>query len=181
MHQFPDNVVLEIVDDAGRPVPDGETGHVIVTSLGNFAQPFIRYRLGDLAAWDRDAAPCACGSGLPQMRALEGRDDDYVEYEDGRRVHPSKLTVAVKKPCFAHPGAQIYRDYRITQDGLAHVTVQIVPGRDRELLELCRKQSERNVQEVLGADFAVDVRVVGSLERGSGGKRKIVERLEIRT
>lgn len=176
LHQFPDNVVLEIVDDRGRAVPRGERGHVLVTSLHNYVQPFIRYRLGDIAAWEPDTGPCACGLDLPRLRALEGRDDDYLEYPDGRRIHPSRITVAVKSPCFEHPGAQIFRDYRITQDGPAHVTVQIVPGRDARLLEACAAAGRENLARLLGAPFRVDLQILGALPRGSGGKRKIVER-----
>jgi phenylacetate-CoA ligase len=176
LHQFPDNVVLEIVDDRGRAVPRGERGHVLVTSLHNYVQPFIRYRLGDIAAWDPDTGPCACGLELPRLRALEGRDDDYIEHPDGRRVSPSRITVAVKSPCFEHPGAQIFRDYRITQDGPAHVTVQIVPGRDASLLEACVAAGRENLARLLGTPFRVDVQILPALARGSGGKRKIVER-----
>ncbi len=176
LHQFPDNVVLEIVDDLGRPVPRGERGHVLVTSLHNYVQPFIRYRLGDIAAWEPDSGPCGCGLDLPRVRALEGRDDDYIEYPDGRRMHPARITVAVKSPCFDHPGAQIFRDYRITQDGPAHVTVQIVPGRDASFLRGCAEAGRANLSRLLGAPFQVDLEIHTSLPRGSGGKRKIVER-----
>jgi phenylacetate-CoA ligase len=177
LHQFPDNVVLELTDDDGRAVPRGEVGNVIVTSLHNYVQPFIRYRLGDLAAWDRDGEPCACGSALPRLARLEGRDDDVLVAPDGRKIHPSKLTVAVKSPCFAHPGAQIYRDYRITQVGPARVLVQIVPGRDRAHFEACAEQGRRNLETALSTPFRVELKVVEKLERGSGGKRKIVERI----
>jgi phenylacetate-CoA ligase len=177
LHQFPDNVVLEITDDDGRAVPPGELGNVIVTSLHNYVQPFIRYRLGDLAAWDASGVACACGSRLPRMARIEGRDDDYLVAPNGRRIHPSKLTVAVKSPCFAHPGAQIYRDYRISQVGPAHVVVQIVPGRDREHFESCSAQGRKNLEAVLSTPFRVELEVVEKLERGSGGKRKIVERI----
>jgi phenylacetate-CoA ligase len=176
LHQFPDNVVLELVDDAGRPVPRGQRGHVIVTSLHNFAQPFIRYRLGDLGAWDPDPGRCACGLDLPRLRALEGRDDDYLEYPDGRRVHPSKITVAVKSPCFEHPGLQIFRDYRITQDGPAHVRIQIVAGRDHAELAACAGKARANLADLLGEPFRVELEILPSLPRGSGGKRKLVER-----
>jgi phenylacetate-CoA ligase len=176
LHQFPDNVVLEIVDDDGRPVPRGERGHVLVTSLHNYVQPFIRYRLGDVAAWETDTGPCRCGLDLPRLRALEGRDDDYLEYPDGRRVHPSRITVAVKSPCFEHPGAQIFRDYRITQDGPAHVTVQIVPGRDARLVNGCAELGRQNLANLLGPPFRVELQLLSALPRGSGGKRKIVER-----
>ncbi len=177
LHQFPDNVVLEIVDSAGRAVPRGEVGHVLVTSLNNFAQPFIRYRLGDLAAWEAETSPCTCGLTLPVLQRLEGRDDDYVELRNGRRIHPSKLTVAVKRPCFSHPGEQIYRDYRITQESPTKVRVQIVPGRHRDHLESCKLESQRNLERILGGDAQVEVAIVATLTRGPGGKRKIVERL----
>jgi phenylacetate-CoA ligase len=176
LHQFSDHVVLEIVDDAGRPVAPGEVGHVLVTSLSNHVQPFIRYRLGDLAAWDPSPLPCPCGLALPRLLALEGRDDDVLVRPDGRAIHPSKVTVAVKSPCFAHPGAQIFRDYRIVQLDAERVRVQIVPGRDRAHLQACIEAAGKNLQRLLGAPFQVNVEVVPVLERGPGGKRKIVER-----
>jgi phenylacetate-CoA ligase len=176
LHQFPDNVALEFVDDSGRPVPRGERGHVLVTSLHNFAQPFIRYRLGDYGAWDPDTARCECGLDLPRLRALEGRDDDYLQHPDGQRIHPSKITVAVKSPCFAYPGTQIFRDYRITQDGPAHVRVQIVAGRDAAKLPVCAAQARANLAELLGEPFRVELEILPALPRGSGGKRKLVER-----
>jgi phenylacetate-CoA ligase len=157
-------------------VPRGQVGHALVTSLHNHVQPFIRYRLGDLASWDPGEEACGCGLSLPRLRGIEGRDDDYLERPDGGRIHPSKLTVAVKSPCFAYPGAQIYRDYRITQDAPNHVSVQVVPGRDRQHLEVCIQRAHRNLSELLGPRFAVDVKIQSALERGPGGKRKIVER-----
>jgi hypothetical protein len=83
----------------------------------------------------------------------------------------------VKSPCFRHPGKQIFRDFRITQDAPAHVTVDVVPGRDRELFQDCARRSLANVEQLLGPPFRVELRTPTRLERGSGGKRKIVERL----
>lgn len=180
LHQFPDNAVLEVVDDDGAPVPEGEPGQVLVTSLHNYVQPFIRYRLGDRVAWDVPGKGCGCGLELPPLMRLEGREDDYLEYPDGRRVHPSKITVAVKGPCFEYPGLQIFRDYRITQDDSSHVTVQIVAGRDREHFDACATQGRANLAKLLGEPFEVELKVVSALERGPGGKRKIVERLRAR-
>ena len=176
LHQLCDNVVVEIVDDAGRPVPRGQVGHVLLTSLHAYVQPFIRYRIGDLAAWEDSDERCACGLGLPRLARLEGRDDDYLVYPDGRRLHPSKITVAVKSPCFPHAGQQIFRDYRITQDGPAHVRIQIVPGRDGAHFDACAAAGRENLAKLLGPPFEVALEVASRLQRGSGGKRKIVER-----
>jgi len=175
MHQFMDNVVLELLDDAGAPVPDGTPGHVIVTSLHNFVQPFIRYRLGDVAV-RRAGRGCGCGRDLPILERLEGRDDDFFLHPDGRRVHPSKITVAMKSPCFEFPGLQVFRDYQIVQDAPDHVTVLLVPGRDRGPFPHCARRGARNLERLLAPGVRVRLRVVESLEGGAGGKRKIFAR-----
>ena len=72
----------------------------------------------------------------------------------------------------------MYRDYRITQDGRAHVTVQVVAGRDRSPLEVCLARARANLAGLLGPQFGIDVKLVGALTRGPGGKHKIVERLQ---
>jgi phenylacetate-CoA ligase len=176
LHQLSDNVVVEIVDDTGRPVPRGEVGHVLLTSLRARVQPFIRYRIGDLAAWDASDGPCVCGSALPRLARLEGRDDDYIVYPNGERLHPSKITVAVKSPCFRFASQQIFRDYRITQDGPSHVHIHVVPGRDARHFAECAEQGRKNLADLLGPSFAVTLARVARLDRGTGGKRKIVER-----
>ena len=175
LHQFMDNVVLELVDDAGAAVPDGAPGHVIVTGLHNRVQPFIRYRLGDVAV-RRAERGCACGRDLPILERVEGRDDDVFLHPDGRRVHPSKITVAVKSPCFDHPGLQVFRDYQIVQDAPDHVTILLVPGRDRGPFPHCARRGARNLERLLAPGVRVQLRVVESLAGGAGGKRKIFVR-----
>jgi phenylacetate-CoA ligase len=178
MHQFMDSVVLELVDDTGAPVPDGEPGHVIVTGLHNRVQPFIRYRLGDVAI-RRDARGCPCGRSFPVLERVEGRDDDVFVHPDGRRIHPSKITVAVKSPCFEHPGRQVFRDYQVVQDALDHVTVRVVPGRDRDPFPDCARRGAANLERALAPGVRVRLEVLDRLEGGPGGKRKIFARADL--
>lgn len=66
------DLFLEILDPAtGHPVPPGETGEIILTTLNREAMPLIRYRTGDAAAWLTD--PCPCGSPLRRLSSLRGR------------------------------------------------------------------------------------------------------------
>jgi phenylacetate-CoA ligase len=68
---------FEIVDPkTGRPVPEGETGEVVFTTLTRQAMPLIRYRTGDLARFIPQ--PCACGSVLKRMDKIQGRLKDMV-------------------------------------------------------------------------------------------------------
>jgi phenylacetate-coenzyme A ligase PaaK-like adenylate-forming protein len=66
---------VEVVDDRGRPVPNGETGRILITSLLKYAYPLIRYAIGDAGRIVRGACPC----GRPARRfELLGRCDDAV-------------------------------------------------------------------------------------------------------
>lgn len=175
LHEMTDHVVLELVDDEGRPVPDGTPGQVVVTGLHNRVQPFVRYRLGDVAVRSPERG-CPCGRAFPVLERIEGRDDDVFVHPDGRRVHPSRITVAVKSPCFAYPGRQVFRDYQIVQDAPDHVRVRLVPGRDAEPFHRCAREGARNLERLLAPDVSVSLQVCDRLEGGAGGKRKIFER-----
>jgi phenylacetate-CoA ligase len=175
LHEFSDNVVLELLDENGRPVPDGEPGEVIVTGLGNFAQPFIRYRLGDVAARSREQR-CPCGRALPMLERIEGRADDVFVHPDGRQIHPSKITVAAKSPCFAHPGLQVFRDYQIAHTAHDRVVLRVVPGRDTGPFAACAKQAAANLEGLLAPGVRVGLETLTRLPAGAGGKRKIFAR-----
>jgi WD40 repeat protein/phenylacetate-coenzyme A ligase PaaK-like adenylate-forming protein len=175
LHEFSDNVVLELLDAGGHPVPDGTPGEVVVTGLSNFVQPFIRYRLGDIAVRSRERG-CACGRALPVLERIEGRDDDVFVHADGRRIHPSKITVAAKSPCFAYPGLQVFRDYQIAQTARDRVVLRVVAGRDRAPFAECAKQAVANLERLLAPGVCVDLETLARLPAGAGGKRKIFSR-----
>ena len=175
LHEFSDNVVLELLDADGQPVPDGTPGEVVVTGLNNFVQPFIRYRLGDIAVRSPRRA-AACGRELPVLERIEGRDDDVFVHPDGRRIHPSKITVAAKSPCFAYPGLQVFRDYQIAQTAPDRVALRVVAGRDGAPFAECAKQGVANLERLLAPGVRVDLETLVRLPAGAGGKRKIFSR-----
>jgi WD40 repeat protein/phenylacetate-coenzyme A ligase PaaK-like adenylate-forming protein len=175
LHEFSDNAVLELLDAEGRPVPDGTPGEVVVTGLDNFVQPFIRYRLGDVAVRSKRQG-CLCGRALPVLERIEGRDDDVFVHPDGRRIHPSKITVAAKSPCFAYPGLQVFRDYQIAQTAPDRVVLRVVAGRDRALFAECAKEGVANLERLLAPGVRVDLETPARLPIGAGGKRKIFAR-----
>lgn len=76
LHCNSDWLILEPVDEQGRPVPHGVEGaHVLLTNLANHVQPLIRYELDDRVTLQ--AARCACGSSFPVLQVL-GRSDDTL-------------------------------------------------------------------------------------------------------
>ncbi len=84
-HLMSESLLVEVVDDAGRPCRDGEVGRLLVTDLQNFASPMIRYEIGDHA---EVGGPCPCGRGLPTLRRILGRSRNMVVRPDGTTSWP---------------------------------------------------------------------------------------------
>ncbi|MFY1683735.1 phenylacetate--CoA ligase family protein [Micromonospora sp. WMMD730] len=118
MHVDEDRVWLEIVDEAGTPVPEGVTGSVVVTHFRERAMPLPRYQLGDRA--HVLPAGCPCGSRFRRMRLVDGRTNDFVTLPGGRRVYSGVfLALAMHTPGVA--------ECMVRQDEAGEVTVHLVP------------------------------------------------------
>lgn len=84
-HICSETLLVELVDDAGQPVAEGETGRVLLTDLHNLASPMIRYAIGDHAV---AGGPCPCGRGLPTLTRILGRTRNMIVKPDGSRHWP---------------------------------------------------------------------------------------------
>jgi len=94
LHLNSDWVILEAVDEHGRPVPDGvRSASCLLTNLANRVQPLIRYDLGDSITYR--AGGCRCGSPFPAL-SVDGRRDDILllASADGSTVPLAPLAVA---------------------------------------------------------------------------------------
>lgn len=92
MHLSEDVVILEAVDDQGRPVPPGiRSDKVYLTNLANHLMPIIRYELDDQVTLLPADEPCPCGSRYQRIDDVEGRRRDIFEYGDGILVHALRL------------------------------------------------------------------------------------------
>jgi phenylacetate-CoA ligase len=76
-------MLVEIVDEAGRPCPTGQQGRVIVTPFLSTAQPLIRYDVGDIAV---AGGACGCGRNLPVLDHIIGRTTSLFRLADGRKI-----------------------------------------------------------------------------------------------
>lgn len=83
-HICPATHYVEIVDESGSPVAEGEAGNVVVTSLTNRSMPLIRYKIGDVAI--RTERNCECGRGWPLIDDISGRVTDMFVRSDGSVV-----------------------------------------------------------------------------------------------
>lgn len=77
--------LLEVLDADGNPVAPGETGEAVISGLCSDAQPFIRYRTGDMLSLSGETDKQ--GRGLTVVRKISGRKTDFVQHQDGSAVH----------------------------------------------------------------------------------------------
>jgi len=84
LHISMENVYLEIINSEGEPCQPGELGEVVITSLNNYAFPFLRYKLGDLATLSNNQ--CSCGRSLPLLQDIAGRITDITYGTNGKRM-----------------------------------------------------------------------------------------------
>jgi phenylacetate-CoA ligase len=155
---------LEVVDDDGRPVPDGSTGQIVITDLYNRAMPFIRYRIGDLGSL-RSAAETA--SGEPEIAQLEGRINDTILLPSGRRA--AGLTFYyVSRGLLEKSG--VMKEFIIRQTALDEFVFDVVS--DAPLSSGDVRTIEAKMSQYLEPGLRLRVRRVDAIERPASGKRK---------
>jgi phenylacetate-CoA ligase len=164
LHILAEDFVIEVVDDAGFPVPDGERGQLLITSLHNYGMPFIRYAPGDIGTLRVDA--CPCGRGLPLMDARIGRTRDYLVSPAGTRVAAMDVDVAPLLP----PGVV---QYQLVQNGPDHFRLRAVPESDTaDSTWLPTRQAASSVLSAqMGARVSVEVQLVDHIDMNLSGKR----------
>lgn len=156
-HISTEAVFLEILREDGSPAVPGETGRVIVTPLYNYAMPFVRYELGDLAEFG--TADPICSRKLPTLRRIFGRYRTLFRFRDGTTLWPIS-------PKFALNDFSI-RQFQVVQTDLDHIEVRYVRESDRpvDLVALTER-----VRTALGQPVDVSLRVVDRIERSPSGK-----------
>jgi len=160
-HVQSENVLLEVVDDAGAPCAPGESGKVLITTLHNFATPLVRYELGDIA---QVGAACPCGRGLPVLSRLHGRSRNRLRLPDGRSEFPYLGEHGQIK---SETGVEV-RQFQVVQRSLEEIEMKLVT--DRPFTAEERERVVRLAQRNLGHPFRITITLWDDLPKGPRGK-----------
>jgi len=158
-HVMAESLIVEILDDMGKPCAAGQTGRVVVTDLHNFATPLVRYDIGDYA---KVGAACPCGRGLPTLERIMGRQRNMVILPDGKRHWP---LVGFQRFREIAP----IRQYQLIQRSTELIEVRLVA--DRELSAEQQIRLGSIICDALGYPFRLKfVYFDGEIPCGSNGK-----------
>ncbi|MEA2059521.1 MAG: AMP-binding protein [Thermodesulfobacteriota bacterium] len=107
-HVRPELIIMEILDDNGRHLPDGKQGEVVVTPLGVTGMPLIRFKTGDIS--HILTAPCSCGRTTPRIAPVTGRKNQMLKYK-GTTLFPNTILSALEGYNQFHGGYVEARQY----------------------------------------------------------------------
>ena len=174
MHLRENNVIAEIIDENGRPLPDGETGELVITTIGMEAMPLIRYRTGDYTRIL--PGTCPCGSSVIRLDRVHRKAPKCCapgkpaeSPESGRPGGMEDLDEIV----FAHQETADYRAWRQGEE--VQIELRTVPSADaRQVGEAVRDDLSKQFPQ---CRFAVESRPAQPEDTAMyPGKRVITDR-----
>jgi len=175
LHVFEDHFLVEAVDvNTGQPVPHGEAGEIVFTSLTKEAFPVIRYRTRDVSVLD--PAPCRCGRTHVRMKRVTGRTDDMLIIR-GVNVFPSQVEAILMQTETLSPFYQL-EVFREGNLDLLTVNVEGSPplvAQGREAMERVAHKAQKDIKDFIGVTARVVVKGTGEIPRSEGKAVRVID------
>ncbi|MFZ5647737.1 MAG: phenylacetate--CoA ligase family protein [Bacillota bacterium] len=179
MHIFEDHFLAEIIDpETGDPLPYGQQGELVFTSLTKEAFPIIRYRTRDITVLTEE--PCACGRTHVRMRRVTGRTDDMLIIR-GVNVFPSQVESVLLEFGETEPHYLLVVDRKGNLDGLeilVELSERMFSDKVRQLEDVEGRLKNR-IASVLGISAKVKLVEPRTIPRSEGKAKRVVDKREI--
>jgi len=175
LHIWEDHFLVECVDvDSGKPLPYGEEGEIVITSLTKEAFPVLRYRTRDISVLD--PTPCRCGRTHVRMRRISGRSDDMLIIR-GVNVFPSQVESVLMRTETLAPFYQIevFREHNMD---CMQVNVEASPPlleQGGESMARVAHKVERDIKDFIGVSCRVVLKSRGEIERSQGKAVRVID------
>ena len=175
LHMFEDHFLPEIIDpDTGEPMPEGEVGELVITTLTKEALPLIRYRTRDITSLSY--VPCACGRTHVRMHRLMGRSDDMLIIR-GVNVFPQQIEAILLETEGTAPHYQLVVNREGNLDTL-EVNVEVDEkffSDEIKQLQAVEKKIMKQIKEFLGVTAKVKLVEPKGIERSVGKAKRIID------
>lgn len=179
LHLYEDHFLPEIIDpETLEPLPPGEKGELVITTLTKEATPVIRYRTRDITFLNYE--PCSCGRTLVRMERVTGRTDDMLIIR-GVNVFPSQVEQILMKIEGTEPHYQIVVDRKDALDVMevwVEVSDKIFSDEIRKL-EVIEKRIKEEIQSQLGISVEVKLVEPKTIERSMGKAKRVIDKRKI--
>ncbi|QBQ54486.1 phenylacetate--CoA ligase family protein [Nitrosococcus wardiae] len=158
-----ESIILEVLDPEGQPVGEGELGEAVMTGLCSEAQPFIRYRTGDIVRQSNDT--CQRGRGLHVIGEVIGRSTDFIVRSDGAIMHALAVIYVLR-------AIEGVAEFKLIQHTVRDVEVLLVPSRSWQAE--ANPQIIKGLQARLGDEVRVQIRLLDQIPPEISGKHRYV-------
>ena len=179
LHINEDHFLLEILDpNTLEPVPEGEVGELVITTLTKEAFPMIRYRTRDLTRFI--PGPCACGRTMRRMQRVMGRSDDMLIIK-GVNVFPMQIEKVLFEVEGIEPHYQIIVDRENHTDRIT-VLVEVMESIFFDEMKKQRMVIDRiksRLASALGLQVEVKLVEEKTLERYEGKAKRVIDRRQL--
>lgn len=169
MHYWDDYIYIEIIDPVTlKPVPDGQMGEIVITTLVKEGAPLIRYRTHDLSMII--PGECPCGSRYPRLGTIMGRTDDMMKIK-GVNVFPSQIEEVLKE------FTELSSEYQIRishLEGKDTMRIYVETNGTVDFVELSGRIAER-VKSRIGFTPLVKVVEIGVLPRSEKKTKRVID------
>lgn len=176
LHVFEDHFIVEVINpETGEPLPYGEPGELVFTTLTKEAFPLIRYRTRDLSVLYHE--PCKCGRNMVRMGRITGRSDDMLIIR-GVNVFPSQIESVLMARKDVAPHYVLFVDRKDRMDTL-EINVEIDEGvfsdavKDFQNME---REIEKEIKDLLGVSCKVHLVEPKSILRSEGKAQRVIDK-----
>lgn len=164
-----ETMILEILDANGQAVAPGQTGEAVITGLHSQAQPFIRYRTGDMLK--ASAEHCKAGRSLHVIDEVVGRSTDFIIAADGTIMHALAVIYVLR----AIDGMG---EFKIIQHSTTELEVQFVPAdeyaNDSRWQQTAEQAITTQLKQRLGQSTEIILNKMNSIPPEKSGKHRYV-------
>ncbi len=179
LHIFEDHFIPEVIDpETGKPLPYGETGELVFTSITKEAFPVIRYRTRDITSLNPE--PCVCGRTHVRMKKVSGRTDDMLIIR-GVNVFPSQIESVLMEIQGVEPHYQLVVEREGNLDILT-VMVEIdekLFSDEVKSLQSLERSIEKNIKDYLGVSAKVKLVEPKGIARSEGKAVRVLDKRKI--